>query len=391
MRIVIINGGYPAPVRAIGDPFVQQFVWAMARGGHDCTVINPTSLLDRRHGPLPEPHSTEDAGGGKIVHVHRPRFLSCSSRKLGWVHTGRWTNAAFTRCAVNCLRSIGKPDLVYGHFMYPAGYAAVCAGRSVGVPSVVGVGEGEFWTLEAVGECRAARELAAATAFLANSTCIAENLTRTLAISPEKIAVFPNGVALDRFCPADRDAQCRLLNIPADTFNIGFIGPPVVQKGYPQLREAVAGMAGISLILLGRDIAVADDPQVAYAGSVPHADVPRFLGACDIFVLPTAIEGSCNAVIEAMACGLPIVTSDGRHMDDIVDDDVAIRVDPADVGEIRTAILTLKNDPERRRKMSEACLKKARQFDINERARRVGAWMEELCHRYSCVVQPPQI
>jgi glycosyltransferase involved in cell wall biosynthesis len=263
--------------------------------------------------------------------------------------------------------------------MYPAGYAAVCAGRILGVPSVVGVGEGEFWTLEAVGERRAARELAAATAFLANSTCIAENLTKTLAIPPEKIRVFPNGVALDRFqrC-ADREAQCRLLGLPSAAFTIGFIGPPVAQKGYPQLREAVAGMEETRLILLGRGMAVTDDPQVAYAGAVSHADVPRYLGACDIFVLPTAIEGSCNAVIEAMACGLPIITSNGRHMDDIVDDDVAMRVDPTDVGAIRTAILTLKNDSARRRRMSEACLRKAKQFDINERARHVTAWMKEL-------------
>jgi glycosyltransferase involved in cell wall biosynthesis len=98
--------------------------------------------------------------------------------------------------------------------------------------------------------------------------------------------------------------------------------------------------------------------------------------------MPSLAEGSCNAVIEAMACGLPIVTSNGRYMDDIVDDEVAIRVDPTDVRAIREAILLLKNDPERRTRMSKACLKKARHFDINDRARRVTTWMEELVRRH---------
>lgn len=198
----------------------------------------------------------------------------------------------------------------------------------------------------------------------------------TLRIYPEKIAVFPNGVALDRFRPSDREAQCRLLNIQAESFNISFIGPPVTQKGYPQLREAVSGISDVRLIMMGRGMSTdMIDSQVSFAGTVSHANVPNYLGCCDIFVLPTAIEGSCNAVIEAMACGLPIVTSNGRHMDDIVDDDVAIRVDPSDVSAIRAAIMTLKNDPERRRSMSEACLRKAKMLDIRKRARRVGEWM----------------
>ena len=79
-----------------------------------------------------------------------------------------------------------------------------------------------------------------------------------------------------------------------------------------------------------------------------------------------------------MACGLPVVTSSGRHMDDIVDGDVAIRVDPGDVAALRDAILALQRDPERRARMAAACLRKARDFDIDERARRITAWLESL-------------
>jgi len=68
-----------------------------------------------------------------------------------------------------------------------------------------------------------------------------------------------------------------------------------------------------------------------------------------------------------MATGLPIVTSLGRFNDDIIDDDVAVRIDPSNVRAIREAIVALMKDPARRKSMSQACLQKSKQFDINLR------------------------
>jgi glycosyltransferase involved in cell wall biosynthesis len=79
-----------------------------------------------------------------------------------------------------------------------------------------------------------------------------------------------------------------------------------------------------------------------------------------------------------MACGLPIVTANGEHMDDLINDDVSIRINPLNVDQIRISIQTLRHDKKRRRLMSKACLEKAKRFDINERAQRVSEWMEEL-------------
>lgn len=380
MQLTVITSNYPAPNRPAVGTFVQQFVWAMARQGHECAVISPVSVFDRKHGPYPPKFATEAAGAGRSVGVYRPIHPSFSSKDLGWTHTGRWTHAAFTAAVLRTLEKLQpRPDLLYGHFMYPAGQAAIAAAHQAGVPSVVGVGEGEFWTLQAVGLSRAVREMGEASAVLAVSTPIAEQLTAQLQIPRDKIRVFPNGVALDVFRPvADREATCRTLGLPVEPFHVGYMGPFVEQKGYPQLRAAVAGLDDVRLVLLGRGPFPPDDRQIAFRGAVAHADVPNYLGACQIFVLPTRVEGSCNSVIEAMACGLPIVTSHGRHMDDLVDDEVALRVDPADVGAIRAAILALKRDPERRQRMSAACLRKAKTFDINARARRVAAWMEEL-------------
>ena len=384
MRIAFIASNYPSASRPGPGAFVREFVRSMARHGHECDVISPVGWLDRRHGPYPPLFSEEDVAGRPPIRVHRPRYLSCSHRNLGWTHTGRWTNACFARAVQAVVAGLAPPpQIVYGHFLYPAGHAAVRAARRIGACAIVGVGEGEFWSVEAVGFPRAAEEMKEASAFLAVSTCIAEGLVSRLGIPRDKIGVFPNGVDPAVFRPGDRAEACRQLGISADFFHVGFVGSFIPQKGYPELIQAVAGLSDVRLVLLGRGPHPANDPQTAFCGSVPHEDVPRCLRACDAFVLPTRIEGSSNSIIEAMACGLPIVTSNGRHMDDIVDDRVAIRVDPADVAALRAAIRTLREDADRRTRMSVACRQKALELDIGERARRVTAWMGAVAARAS--------
>ena len=76
--------------------------------------------------------------------------------------------------------------------------------------------------------------------------------------------------------------------------------------------------------------------------------------------------------------GINTIYSFCAYMDDIVDDEVAFRVDPTNVPAIREAIIALKNNPELRKRMSEACLRKAKQLDINERALRVTKWINEI-------------
>lgn len=382
MRIAFIASNYPSASRPGPGAFVREFVRSMVRHGNEGDVISPVSWLDRRYGPYPRLFDEEDVAGRPPIRVHRPRYLSCSHRNLGWTHTGRWTNARFARAVQAVVEGLAPPpQIVYGHFLYPAGHAAVRAARRIGACAIVGVGEGEFWTVDAVGFSRAAAEMKAASAFLAVSTCIAEGLVERLGIPRDKIGVFPNGVDTEAFRPRDRAEACRKLGLSADVFRVGFVGPFIPQKGYPELIRAAAGLSDVRLVLLGSGAHPANDPQTDFCGPVPHEDVSHYLGACDAFVLPTRIEGSCNAIIEAMACGLPIVTSSGRHMDDIVDDRVAIRVDPADVAAIRAAIRTLRDDSDRRTRMSVACRQKALELDIGERARRVTAWMEAVAVR----------
>lgn len=382
MHIAFIAPNYPKPIRPQTGIFVQQFIWALARQGHACSVISPINVCERRYGPYPARVATEDAGGGSHVIVYRPLYISFSSCDLGWFHTGRWTQRALNLAARQTVGALpARPDLVYGHFLYHAGRAAVATGKKMGLPSLVGVGEGTFWTVSAFGFDRARRDFIAATGFLALGSHIRDGLISEIGIPPDKIVVEPNGVDRTRFFQMDRQQARAELGLVPGMFIVAFVGTFDDLKGGAELLAAVDGLEGVGVVMIGQGEKVFESELLIHRGKVRHEQIGTWLNSADIFVLPTREEGSCNAAIEAMACGLPIVTSNGCYMDDIVDEEVALRVDPTNSAEIRAAIIALKDDPVRRQAMSEACLKKARQFDINERARRVTVWMKELVLR----------
>jgi teichuronic acid biosynthesis glycosyltransferase TuaC len=376
VRLAVIAGDYPFGEGHVGGTFVRQFVHALARSGVLCTVIAPLSVVARRNWPLCPRMLTEDSGGQPIS-AHWPRYVSFSARQLPGFNTALLTQRSFNGCVASELRRLScTPDLVYGHFLYCAGRAAVVAASKLGRPAVVSVGEGEFWSVRPFGFAKATQDFRSASGFLAVSSDVRDGLIRDLAIPAGKIRVFPNGVDLTLFKPGNRLEARHTFGISDGQFVIAFVGHFDRKKGLEFLLEAVRGLAGIALLLLGTGHADTDGCHIAFRGTLPHSDVPRALAAADVFVLPTQVEGSCNSALEAMACGLPIVTSNGSYMDDIVDDGVAVRVDPIDVRAIRDAIVALMNDPARRRSMSQACLEKSKQFDINLRARRVTGWLE---------------
>ena len=112
-----------------------------------------------------------------------------------------------------------------------------------------------------------------------------------------------------------------------------------------------------------------------------HDEIAERISAADIFVLPTIAEGCCNAIIEAMGCGLPIVSSNKPFNDDILDEKCSIRIDTTNIDEITDAIRLLKDNPELRQRMSEAALRKANSLRIENRAVGIKNWIEECSDR----------
>ena len=158
-------------------------------------------------------------------------------------------------------------------------------------------------------------------AVICNSNMVKEEVRRHFGLVEDKLHVIYNGVDLAVFNPALR-GEWRVrkraeLGISDSAMVFLFVGSGFARKGVPQLLRALTGVRGAHLIVVGEDRelalmqATAGDmklsSRVHFTGA--QEDVKPWYGMADCFVLPTLYDPFPNAALEAMACGLPLVTT----------------------------------------------------------------------------------
>ncbi len=130
------------------------------------------------------------------------------------------------------------------------------------------------------------------------------------------------------------------------------------------------------MVYIGGGAKKPEGSNILFCGKLQHEIIPKYLSAADFFILPTKAEGCCNAIVEAMACGLPIISANGAYNDDILSDEYSIRTDPDDIHAMAEAIRTLQDNPEKRVSMSVAAAEASRRFDIFDRACAIIEFMQ---------------
>ena len=380
MQILTVADSYPSDVSPWGGTFVHTLMRALQVHGVEVAVVAPVSLtgLLKPHSFLQMPDFYEIREG---VSVWRPRFVSFSNLSLPWGGTTfRWMMSNFIKAAQRAVsKSAITPDVCYGHFLYPAGATAVAVARRLGVPCVLSLGESRYFLYEDnYGVEEVSRLVSSFDGIIAVNSQIKERCVSRYGASPERIVVLPNGVDTSTFYPRDRIEMRRKLGLPERRPLIAFVGHFDENKGPRRVLSAIQQRPEIGAIFLGSGRQVPKGPQVLYRGRVSPEQVPEWLSAADLFVLPTLSEGSCNAILEALACGLPIVSSDRSFNHEILDSSVSILVDPLDVKALEAAITALVTDPERRHAMGEVARQRALRFNITARAHRILKWLREI-------------
>ena len=362
MNILVISNNYPSPKFPARGVFVYNLIQQFSNQGHNVTVISPETYS------IANIFRKKKSYGVEKCTVYRPKFLSASSKQLGSFNTYRIAELG----QINGIRrTIVKNkvqfDFVYSHFMMN-GIVAVNALKKFNKPIFCAIGESNLLEFtKRYSEKYFRNSIDGIHGFIAVSNKLKSQLVN-FGVAESNVFMKPNAVDLTKFYKRDKGKMRQKHKLPSNLKLIAFVGRFLPHKGPLRVLEATKDMEGVGTMFIGSGPDEPQDPSVIFKGSVPSFEIPELLSAADIFVLPTQKEGSCNAIAEAIACGLPIVSSDIPEVRDQCDPSFSVLVAPMDVAAIRDAIDSILNDHQRMKKMSENALRVSKNFEIGERA-----------------------
>lgn len=376
-QICFVLDWYPTKTNN-GCVFAKHLICAIADQGFDCVVIAPrirnTSTEDI---PYERVDKTEN---GRPIRVYTPSYIHLGSRK-------QLMKFSMNNHYKVVMRTIQKeklhPDVMYGHFIYQCGLTAARAGQKLNVPAYCACGENSLRLLKnsepyATGlRCCGWKEILGSLSGIVsvsgyNKTLLLEN---GFVNSDMPIGVFPNGYNPNKFFRMDKQEARRQLKLPEDKFIVAFTGTFKESKGVLELCEALEQLDEIYSLFMGKGEIQPDCKNILFCGSVPNDDLHLYLNAADVFVLPTKGEGCCNAIIEALACGLPVISSDLQYNDDVLNEENSLRINVNDEVQIADAIIHIKEDAELKKRLSACALVTANELDIDVRAKRILEFM----------------
>lgn len=369
MKICFVTQKYPGKHNQSDYAFVKQLVDEIAAQGNECYVVCPFNVFHYRTTSSVSEHYSVGDGG---VWVLRPWYFSFSNSNRFLRRVGNKFHQCALQKAFRMMPSM--PDAVYGHFWHSA-YEGYGFAKRHNIPLFVASGESEISKLFSLPS-----DLDEFSKYVSGVICVSsKNRNESIGMgltTDEKCGVFPNAVNVELFHKRDK-AMCRQqLGLPQDECIMAFVGWFNERKGSQRVAEAINRVVGVKSIFIGKGDMEPQCDGILFKGALPHNQVPLYLGAADCFVLPTQAEGCCNAVVEAMACGLPVISSNLPFNWDVLDESNSIMVDPNNIDEIADAIQRLRDNVVLREKLSTGALRKAESLTIEQRAKAIIEFIE---------------
>lgn len=347
-RIVVVTPNFPIPE----EPYRGRPVYETVRGLASmaevkvlCPVAaypNPASLHPRSYPYYPAPQADFSLPGVSVQYFEYPVFPYLS----------RPLNGMLCRQRLLPLLKREQPELVLAYWLYPVGYAAVTAAEALGVPAVV-VGRGsDVCRINS----RVVRELTRRTLRRASFVItVSEELRRRaieLGARPAQSKSIPNGCDLSVFFPSSKPEARAQLGIAQGDELILFVGRLVALKGVRELLSAFEQLAAsrprLRMVLAGTgdlkpEIAAflqrtALQERIQIVGLCPPEQVARWINAADLVCLPSYSEGCPNTVIEALACGRPVVTTAVGGVPELITPDNGLLVPSGDIRALTQAL-----------------------------------------------------
>ena len=398
MRILFLSRRFFPAISGM-SVYALNLVQELARCGHDVTLVSQyrdDAAGKGIYGGGPPP----DVPGVRVV------GLESEGEQLGPDAMADWEgDIGEMVTTVERLHGEAPLDILHAQYAYPTGLAVLEAGRRLGVPTVVSVQGGDgHW----IGPCcdthrRAMRAvLEHAGAVLIGSASFRDETCENNGTDPARFTVVPGATDTARFTPREGlEENSGELRTPPRLLYHGRVD---LRKG---LGELIAAMPRIldeapctlTVSGIGPDVdAVADKVEVlglgdrvTLAGYAGYDEAPDRLKVGDVFVSPTYSEGFSNTILEAMASGLPVVsTRTVGVVDCLTHGRNGLLVPVGAVDELAAAVVRLLKDHDLRRRLATTALGDVRELyswravgrqiqDVYERLAGTtpdGAWTE---------------
>jgi glycosyltransferase involved in cell wall biosynthesis len=251
-------------------------------------------------------------------------------------------------------------DLVHAHFTWPSGYVGAKLKEIYKKPVVLTIHEDRNWFLN---------EISSRDKKFSYSWRNADKIIRVnkrdlkefekIGISESKLICIPNGFSSDLFKPMDIDIARKELGLPVDKKILLNIANLEEYKGQKYLIEAMkiilAKRDDVLLYIVGQGSLKSslqslinkygrENNIILAGGNKPRKEIPLWMNACDVFVLPSLSEGNPTVMFECLGCGKPFVgTNVGGIPEVIINEKLGILVEPKDVDGLAKAIVKALN------------------------------------------------
>ena len=326
--LLVLSSLFPSSVQPMAGLFIRERMFRL-RDRAPLVVVAPQpwfpgqGLIRRfRPGYRPELPAAEVQQG---VSVYFPRFLALPGllRRLDG-----WSMALCTLPLVRRLCHQHGLRIIDAHFAYPCGQAAVLLGRWLKRPVSVTLRGTEARHLATPGLGQAALQAVRQASQVFSVSDSLRQLFIARGVPASHIEVVGNGVDLKRFRRLQRDQARAALGLTGDAPVLISVGGLVPRKGFHRVIDLLPALLlrhpGLRYLVVGGPSPEGDmgaelraqveglglQNSVVFTGPLSPDELSGPLSAADVFVLATANEGWANVILEAMACGLPVVATD---------------------------------------------------------------------------------
>lgn len=329
IRTLLFSTLYPNSVRTSHGIFVEtRLRQLLASGRIETRVVAPVPWFPFRH-PRFGDYAKQATVPAHEVHngidVSHPRYLLLP--KIGM----NLAPASLARAGLAAARKLIADgydfDLIDAHYFYPDGVAATMIGKELDKPVVITARGSDINLLPGYRTPRRLILQAAddSAAVITVSAALKDAIV-DLGVSASKVIVLRNGVDLELFYPEDHVAMRAKLGVTR--FALASVGNLIPTKGHQLAIGALQSLPDTELLIAGqgpqeqylRDLAlrlgVAE--RVRFLGVLAQTQLRSLYSAVDILVLASEREGWPNVLLEAMACGTPVVASNVGGIPEIV-------------------------------------------------------------------------